>query len=135
MAAYSLFCSLVKPCARIWIFCRMLAQGFFYPKKNLGEMPSYSLRALGYVEVSVMFARIMEIPFSCKMLMPVLQPRKPMKEAIMDKEMMNAVATDAFAQAQEGFAVPLDPDLADALGAFPEDMSIVKVQARPYIAS
>ncbi|WP_300881524.1 hypothetical protein [uncultured Desulfovibrio sp.] len=53
----------------------------------------------------------------------------------MDKEMMNAVATDAFAQAQEGFAVPLDPDLADALGAFPEDMSIIKVQARPYIAS
>lgn len=82
-----------------------------------------------------MFARIMEIAFSCKMLMPVLQPRKPMKEAIMNKEMMNAVATDAFAQAQEGFAVPLDPDLADALGAFPEDMSIIKVQARPYIAS
>lgn len=30
----------------------------------------------------------------------------------MNKEVMNAVATDAFAQAQEGFAVPLDPDLA-----------------------
>lgn len=44
-----------------------------------------------------------------------------MKEAIMNKEMMNAVATDAFAQAQEGFAVPLDPDLADALGAFVEE--------------
>lgn len=39
----------------------------------------------------------------------------------MNKEMMNAVATDAFAQAQEGFAVPLDPDLADALGAFVEE--------------
>ena len=38
--------------------------------------------------------------------------------------MMNAVATDVFAQAQEGFAVPLDPDLADALGAFSEDMPI-----------
>ena len=40
----------------------------------------------------------------------------------MNKELMNAVATDAFAQALEGFAVPLDPDLADALGAFPEEM-------------
>ena len=40
----------------------------------------------------------------------------------MNKELMNAVATDAFAQAQEGFAVPLDPDLADALGAFPEEI-------------
>lgn len=44
-----------------------------------------------------------------------------LKEAIMNKEMMNAVATDVFVQAQEGFAVPLDPDLADALGAFVED--------------
>ncbi len=42
----------------------------------------------------------------------------------MNKEMMNAMATAAFAQAQEGFAVPLDPDLADALGAFPEEMPI-----------
>ena len=39
----------------------------------------------------------------------------------MNKEMMNAVATDAFNQAQEGFAVPRDPDLADALGAFMEE--------------
>lgn len=39
----------------------------------------------------------------------------------MNKEMMNAVATDAFAQAQEGVAVPLDPDLADGLGAFTEE--------------
>ena len=38
----------------------------------------------------------------------------------MNKDIMSAVATDAFAQAQEGFAVPLDPDLADALGAFEE---------------
>lgn len=40
----------------------------------------------------------------------------------MDKELMNAVATDAFNQAQEGFAVALDPDLADALGAFMEEV-------------
>ncbi len=40
----------------------------------------------------------------------------------MNKELMSAVATDAFAQAQEGFAVPLDPDLADALGAFAEEV-------------
>ncbi len=39
----------------------------------------------------------------------------------MNKDVMNAVATDAFAQAQEGVAVPLDPDLADALGAFMEE--------------
>ena len=39
----------------------------------------------------------------------------------MNKEVMNAMATDAFAQAQEGFAVPLDPALADALGAFMEE--------------
>ncbi len=39
---------------------------------------------------------------------------------MMNKGIMNAVATDAFNQAQEGFAVPLDPDLADALGAFEE---------------
>ena len=40
----------------------------------------------------------------------------------MNKEMLNAMATAAFAQAQEGFAVPLDPDLADALGAFAEEL-------------
>lgn len=40
----------------------------------------------------------------------------------MNKELMSAVATDAFAQTQEGFAVPLDPDLADALGAFAEEV-------------
>ena len=39
----------------------------------------------------------------------------------MNKEMLNAMATDAFNQAQEGFAVPLDPDLADALGASMEE--------------
>ena len=39
----------------------------------------------------------------------------------MNKEMMNAVATDAINQAQEVCAVPLDPDLADALGAFMEE--------------
>lgn len=45
----------------------------------------------------------------------------------MNKELMNAVATDVFIQAQEGFAVPLDPDLADALGAFPEDIALRQV--------
>ncbi|WP_165070961.1 MULTISPECIES: hypothetical protein [unclassified Desulfovibrio] len=42
----------------------------------------------------------------------------------MPKEVMNAVASDAFTQAQEGFAVPLDPDLADALGAFTEEVLV-----------
>lgn len=39
----------------------------------------------------------------------------------MNQEMLNAVATDAFNQTQEGFAVSLNPDLADALGAFVEE--------------
>lgn len=47
----------------------------------------------------------------------------------MNKELMSAVATDAFAQAQEGFAVPLDPDLADALGAFAEEVPAAVVGA------
>lgn len=45
----------------------------------------------------------------------------------MNQEVMNAVATDAFVQAQEGFAVPLDPDLADALGAFAEELPASEV--------
>ena len=39
----------------------------------------------------------------------------------MDKEYANAAARDAFLQAEDGFAVELDPDLADALGAFTEE--------------
>lgn len=39
----------------------------------------------------------------------------------MDKETANAIATDAFLQAQEGLAVELDPDVAEAMGAFVED--------------
>lgn len=38
----------------------------------------------------------------------------------MDKDFLHHAATDAFLQAEDGFAVPLDPDLADALGAFAE---------------
>ena len=39
----------------------------------------------------------------------------------MDKEYANAAARDAFLQAEDGFAVDLDPELADALGAFTEE--------------
>lgn len=39
----------------------------------------------------------------------------------MDKEYANAAARDAFLQAKDGFAVELDPELADALGAFTEE--------------
>ena len=39
----------------------------------------------------------------------------------MDKEYANAAARDAFLQAEDGFAVELDPELADALGAFAEE--------------
>lgn len=39
----------------------------------------------------------------------------------MDKEYANAAARDAFLQAEDGFAVELNPELADALGAFTEE--------------
>ncbi|WP_302514084.1 hypothetical protein [uncultured Desulfovibrio sp.] len=39
----------------------------------------------------------------------------------MDKEYANAAARDAFLQAEDGFAVELDPELADTLGAFTEE--------------
>lgn len=39
----------------------------------------------------------------------------------MDKDVLNTVATDAFLQAEEGYAVELDPDVATALGAFSEE--------------
>ena len=39
----------------------------------------------------------------------------------MDKEYANVAARDAFLQAEDGFAVELDPELADALGAFTEE--------------
>lgn len=39
----------------------------------------------------------------------------------MDKETLDAIASDAFLQARQGFAVELDPELADAMGAFVED--------------
>lgn len=39
----------------------------------------------------------------------------------MDKEHANAAARDAFSQAEEGYAVELDPALAEAMGAFTED--------------
>jgi hypothetical protein len=38
----------------------------------------------------------------------------------MNKEELNAVATDAFNQAADGLAVPLDPEQAEGLGAFSE---------------
>ena len=39
----------------------------------------------------------------------------------MDKETLNAIASEAFLQAEQGLAVELDPELADAMGAFEED--------------
>lgn len=39
----------------------------------------------------------------------------------MTKEELNAFAADAFIQAAEGLAVPLDPEQADGMGAFSED--------------
>lgn len=39
----------------------------------------------------------------------------------MTKEELNAVAADAFSQAEDGLAVPLDPEQADGMGVFTED--------------
>ena len=38
----------------------------------------------------------------------------------MNKEELNTAATDAFNQAQNGLAVPLDPEMAEGMGAFTE---------------
>ncbi|WP_165177872.1 hypothetical protein [Desulfovibrio sp. ZJ369] len=38
----------------------------------------------------------------------------------MNKDEVNAVAADAFNQAQDGLAVPLDPEMAEGMGAFAE---------------
>ena len=40
---------------------------------------------------------------------------------ITDEELMREKAKDAFLQAQAGYDVELDPELADAMGAFEED--------------
>ena len=37
-----------------------------------------------------------------------------------NKEELNAAAKDAFNQAQDGLAVPLDPEMAEGMGAFTE---------------
>lgn len=39
----------------------------------------------------------------------------------MDKEHANAAARDAFSQAEDGYAVELDPALAEAMGAFEQE--------------
>lgn len=39
----------------------------------------------------------------------------------MNKQELNAVATDAFNQASDGLAVPLDPEQAEGMGAFTEN--------------
>lgn len=38
----------------------------------------------------------------------------------MNREELNQAASDAFIQAQDGLAVPVDPDVADGMGAFVE---------------
>ncbi|GAB1255374.1 hypothetical protein [Desulfovibrio falkowii] len=47
-------------------------------------------------------------------------------EDVMNKEELNAAATDAFNQAQDDLAVPLDPELAEGMGAFSEDALTLK---------
>lgn len=38
----------------------------------------------------------------------------------MEKDFLQLAATDVFRQAEDGLAVPVDPELADACGALPE---------------
>ena len=44
----------------------------------------------------------------------------------MNKEELNAVAADAFNQAQDGLAVPLYPEMAEGMGAFTEQALTLK---------
>lgn len=44
-----------------------------------------------------------------------------MEEKEMTQQEINQAASDAFMQAEQGLEVPLDPDLADAMGAFEEN--------------
>ena len=44
----------------------------------------------------------------------------------MDKETLDSIATDAYLQAEEGYAVELDPEVAEAMGAFQEDALTLK---------
>ena len=39
----------------------------------------------------------------------------------LDKETINAIASDVFQQAAEGYAVDVDPDVFDELGIMEED--------------
>lgn len=39
----------------------------------------------------------------------------------LDKNTLNAIARDVFLQAAEGYAVEVDPDVADELGLMEED--------------
>lgn len=39
----------------------------------------------------------------------------------LNKDFLNLAAAVAFFQAEDGLAVPVDPDVAEAMGAFPEE--------------
>lgn len=43
------------------------------------------------------------------------------KEMALNQDFLNLAASVVFLQAEDGVAVPVDPELADALGAFPEE--------------
>ena len=52
--------------------------------------------------------------------------RNYLEEIRMDKETLNDIATEAYLQAEEGYAVELDPEVAEAMGAFQEDALTLK---------
>lgn len=39
----------------------------------------------------------------------------------MNKDFLNLAAAVVFLQAEDGLAVPVEPELAEAMGAFPEE--------------
>ncbi len=39
----------------------------------------------------------------------------------MEKDFLQLAATDVFRQAEDGLAVPVDPELAEILGAEPQE--------------
>lgn len=49
-----------------------------------------------------------------------------LEEIRMDKETLDSIATDAYLQAEDGHAVELDPEVAEAMGAFQEDALTLK---------
>ena len=92
---------------------RRRAEGDFalgYGLKHVGVLLIFEeLNHIGVVRVADDFIR------------PVAERIARVVEDTLEDYVRRAAARDAFLQAEDGFAVELDPELADALGAFTEE--------------